>query len=61
MVFLWVQLIGAESYFWKTKKRAFKTKPRTKRLPKVKEKYLEAEEKLLQELEDHLIGYERKF
>ena len=56
-----MQLIGAESYFWKTKKRAFKTKPRTKRLPKVKEKYLEAEEKLLQELEDHLIGYERKF
>ena len=49
--------MNAESYFWKIKKRPFKTKP----LPKAKEKYLEAEEKLLQELEDHLIGYERKF
>ena len=38
VVFLWAQLIGAESYFWKTKKRPFKTKPRTKPLPKAKEK-----------------------
>ena len=50
-----------KDYFWKTKKRPFKTKPRTKPLPKAKEKYLEAEECLFQELEEHAIGYERKF
>jgi len=44
-----------------TKKQAPKTKPRTKPLPKAKLKYLEAEEILFQELEEHLIGYERKF
>ena len=44
-----------------TKKQPLKTKPRTKPLPKAKEKYLEAEEALFQELEEHLIGYERKF
>ena len=53
--------MDADSYFWKTKKRPLKTKPRTKPLPKAKEKYLEAEETLFQELEEHLIGYERKF
>ena len=53
--------MDADSYFWKTKKRPLKTKPRTKPLPKAKEKYLEAEEGLFQELEEHLIGYERKF
>ena len=61
MVFLWTQFMDADSYFWKTKKRPLKTKPRTKPLPKAKEKYLEAEETLFQELEEHLIGYERKF
>ena len=53
--------MDADSYFWKTKKRPLKTKPRTKPLPKAKEKYLEAEETLIQELEKNLIGYERKF
>ena len=53
--------MDADSYFWKTKKRPLKTKPRTKPLPKAKEKYLEAEETLFQELEEHMIGYERKF
>ena len=53
--------MDADSYFWKTKKRPLKTKPRTKPLPKAKEQYLEAEETLFQELEEHLIGYERKF
>ena len=39
-----------------------KTKPRSKPLPKAKEKYLlEAEETLFQELEEHVIGYDRKF
>lgn len=50
-----------KEYFWKTKKRPIKTKPRNKPLPKAKEKYLEAEETLFQELEEHAIGYERKF
>ena len=53
--------MDADSYFWKTKKRPLKTKPRPKPLPKAKEQYLEAEETLFQELEEHLIGYERKF
>lgn len=53
--------MNADDYFWKTKKRPPKTKPRAKLLPKAKEKYLEAEATLFQELEEHLIGYERKF
>ncbi|WP_180158842.1 hypothetical protein [Acinetobacter sp. YH01026] len=50
-----------KDYFWKTKKRPHKTKPRNKPLPKAKEKYLEAEETLFQELEEYRIGYRRKF
>ncbi len=53
--------MDADSYFWKTKKRPLKTKPRTKPLPKAKEKYLEAEETLFLELEENNIGYRRKF
>ena len=53
--------MNADDYFCKTKKRPPKTKPRSKPLPKAKEKYLEAEEALFQELEEHLIGSERKF
>ncbi|TCB73212.1 hypothetical protein [Acinetobacter sp. ANC 4177] len=53
--------MNADDYFWKTKKRPPKTKPRSKPLPKAKEKYLEAEEALFQELEEHLIGFERRF
>ena len=53
--------MDVDSYFSKTKKRPPKTKPRAKPLPKAKEKYLEAEETLFQELEEHAIGYERKF
>ena len=53
--------MDANDYFWKTKKRPPKNKPRVKPLPKAKEAYLEAEEALFQELEEHLIGYERKF
>jgi very-short-patch-repair endonuclease len=44
-----------------TGKAPHRAKPRTMSLPKAKEKYLEAEEALFQELEEHLIGYERKF
>ena len=53
--------MDVNDYFNKTKKRPLKTKPRAKPLPRAKEKYLEAEETLFQELEEHLIGYERKF
>ena len=50
-----------KEYFWKTKKRPIKTKPRNRPVPKAKEKYLEAEETLFQELEEYRIGYRRKF
>ncbi|OTG87230.1 hypothetical protein [Acinetobacter sp. ANC 3832] len=53
--------MDANDYFWKTKKRPPKTKPRTRPLPKATEKYLEAEETLFQELEEYRIGYRRKF
>lgn len=48
-------------YKSKTKKAPLKSKPRTRPLPKAKEKYLEAEETLFQKLEENLIGYRRKF
>jgi hypothetical protein len=48
-------------YFWKTKKRPHKTKPRTKPLPKAKEKYLEAEEDFEHALNVLGIKYEKKF
>lgn len=48
-------------YFWLTRKKEPKTKPKSRPLPKAKQNYLEAEETLFQELEEHLIGYRRKF
>ncbi|MCU4551611.1 hypothetical protein KTI87_03065 [Acinetobacter nosocomialis] len=48
-------------YFLTTNKKPFKKKPRNKPLPKATQKYLEAEETLFQELEEHRIGYRRKF
>ena len=47
--------------FWTTKKRPLKTKPRTKPLPKAKEKYLEAEEDFEHALNVFGIKYEKKF
>jgi len=44
-----------------TKKKPLKPKLRNRPLPKATQKYLEAEETLFQELEEHLIGYRRKF
>ncbi len=44
-----------------TKKKPLKKVPRAKPLPKATQKYLEAEETLFQELEEHRIGYRRKF
>lgn len=48
-------------YLLTTNKKPFKKKPRNKPLPKATQKYLEAEETLFQELEEHRIGYRRKF
>ncbi|WP_436462760.1 hypothetical protein [Acinetobacter seifertii] len=50
-----------DSYKAKTKKVPTKSKKCNRPLPKAKEKYLEAEETLFQELEEHRIGYRRKF
>ncbi len=50
-----------QDYLWLTRKKEPKTKPKSRPLPKAKEKYLEAEETLFQELEEHRIGYRRKF
>ena len=50
-----------KDYFWTTKKRPLKTKPRTKPLPKAKEKYLEAEEDFEHALNVFGIKYEKKF
>ncbi|RSO00921.1 hypothetical protein [Acinetobacter pittii] len=44
-----------------TDKMQYKTKLRSKPLPKATQKYIEAEEALFQELEEHRIGYRRKF
>jgi len=50
-----------KEYFWLTRKKEPKTKSKSRPLPKAKEKYLEAEETLFQELEEDRIGYRRKF
>ena len=50
-----------DAYKALTKKIPPKKKTRTRPLPKAKEKYLEAEETLFQELEERRIGYRRKF
>ena len=53
--------MDADNYFFFFFKRQTKTKPRTKRLPKAKEKYLEAEEAFEQSLKILEIKYEKKF
>lgn len=53
--------MNADDYFWKTKKRPPKSKPRSKPLPKAKEAYLEAEEKFEHALGVLGIKYEKKF
>jgi len=50
-----------KEYFWLTRKKEPKTKLKSRPLPKATQKYLEAEEALFQELEEHRIGYRRKF
>ncbi len=53
--------MDTKDYFWLTRKKEPKTKPKSRPLPKAKQKYLEAEEMLFQELEEQQIGYRRKF
>lgn len=53
--------MNENDYFSKTKKRPPKTKPRSKPLPKAKEKYLEAEEEFEYALDVLGIKYEKKF
>ncbi|EOQ68863.1 hypothetical protein [Acinetobacter pittii] len=53
--------MDCKDYFWLTRKKEPKTKPKSRPLPKAKQNYLEAEETLFQELEENLIGYRRKF
>lgn len=53
--------MNPDKYFWLTRKKEPKTKPKSRPLPKAKQKYLEAEETLFQELEEQQIGYRRKF
>ncbi|MCG9515155.1 hypothetical protein MCL26_08540 [Acinetobacter pittii] len=53
--------MDCKDYFWLTRKKEPKTKPKSRPLPKAKQNYLEAEETLFQELEEHRIGYRRKF
>ncbi|ENQ6661808.1 hypothetical protein ACEQIG_003831 [Acinetobacter baumannii] len=50
-----------KEYFWLTRKKEPKTKPKSRPLPKAKQKYLEAEATLKEELEDLAIGFEQKF
>lgn len=50
-----------KAYKTLTRKVPPKKKSRVRPLPKAKEKYLEAEETLFQELEEYRIGYRRKF
>jgi hypothetical protein len=53
--------MDADAYFWATKRRPPKTKPRAKPLPKAKEAYLEAEEDFEHSLNVLEIKYEKKF
>jgi len=61
VVFYWANLMEIDDYFGRTKKRPHKTKPRSRPLPKAKEKYLEAEEDFEQALNVLGIKYEKKF
>ncbi|QIT17261.1 hypothetical protein [Acinetobacter pittii] len=49
------------TYFWLTRKKELKTKPKSRPLPKATQKYLEAEEELTETLDNLGIKYEKKF
>ena len=53
--------MDGKDYFWLTRKKEPKTKPKSRPLPKATQKYLEAYETLKEELNDLAIGFESKF
>ncbi|WP_127491101.1 hypothetical protein [Acinetobacter calcoaceticus] len=50
-----------KDYFWLTRKKEPKNKPKTRPLPKATQKYLEAEEEFTETLDNLGIKYEKKF
>lgn len=50
-----------KEYFWLTRKKEPRTKPKSRPLPKATQKYLEAEEELTEVLDNLKIKYEKKF
>ncbi|MDO7535021.1 hypothetical protein Q5113_05515 [Acinetobacter pittii] len=50
-----------KEYFWLTRKKEAKTKPKSRPLPKPTQKFLEAEEELTEVLDNLEIKYEKKF
>ncbi|WP_151749128.1 hypothetical protein [Acinetobacter oleivorans] len=53
--------MDSTEYFWLTRKKEPKTKPKSRPLPKATQKYLEAEEELTEVLDNMGIKYEKKF
>ncbi|TDM66570.1 hypothetical protein C5B72_03435 [Acinetobacter sp. KU 011TH] len=53
--------MDGKEYFWLTRKKEPKTKPKSRPLPKATQKYLEAEEELTEVLDNLEIKYEKKF
>ncbi|MDC5083815.1 hypothetical protein NRA12_18620 [Acinetobacter baumannii] len=53
--------MNEKEYFWLTRKKEPKTKPKSRPLPKATQKYLEAEEDFTQALDVLQIKYEKKF
>ncbi|EPJ4632572.1 hypothetical protein M0H91_002410 [Acinetobacter baumannii] len=53
--------MDSTEYFWLTRKKEPKTKPKSRPLPKATQKYLEAEEEFTEALDNLEIKYEKKF
>lgn len=53
--------MDSDVYFWLTRKKEPKTKPKSRPLPKATQKYLEAEVELTEVLDNLGIKYEKKF
>ncbi len=53
--------MDSNEYFWLTRKKEPKTKPKSRPLPKTTQKYLEAEEEFTETLDNLEIKYEKKF
>ncbi|MBJ9745163.1 hypothetical protein I5508_17795, partial [Acinetobacter baumannii] len=53
--------MDSTKYFWLTRKKELKTKPKSWPLPKPTQKYLEAEEEFTETLDNLEIKYEKKF